>query len=87
MIIVVLIPKIDNPATSKNLGLLSWCNVIYKIISKVLANMFKRIIPKLIFETQSAFVLGRLIADNVLLAVEVMHYMKCKGGAKMGMHR
>ena len=49
------------------------CNVIYKIISKVLGNRLKRIVAIVIDESQSTFVPGRLITDNVLVASETMH--------------
>ena len=49
------------------------CNIIYKIISKVLANRLKCKLVEIIEESQSAFVSGRLISNNVLVAFETMH--------------
>lgn len=63
---------------------ISLCNVTYKIISKVLANRLKPILDSISLENQSAFVLGRLIIDNVLVAFEIMHYLKKKRDKKEG---
>lgn len=46
--------------------------MLYIIISKVFANRLKRILTKVIDVSQSAFVLGRLITNNVLVAFEMM---------------
>ena len=53
---VVLVLKKDNPKYIKNMKLISLCNVIYKIISKVLTNKVKVVSPKCIYQEQSVSV-------------------------------
>lgn len=76
--VVVLIPKVPQPEHIKDLRPISLCTVIYKVASKVLSNRLKVILPEIVSLNQSAFVPGRLITDNVLLAYEFTHYMKTK---------
>uniref|UniRef100_A0A8I6XX79 Reverse transcriptase domain-containing protein n=1 Tax=Hordeum vulgare subsp. vulgare TaxID=112509 RepID=A0A8I6XX79_HORVV len=81
---VVLIPKVSNPEKMKDLRPISLCNVIYKLVSKVIANRLKQILPEVIASNQSAFVPGRLIIDNILLAYEVTHFMQNKRSGEVG---
>ena len=60
----------------------SLCNVVYKIISKVLANRLKKFLKEVIDESQSAFVSSRSITDNVLVAFETMHCIDQKRKGK-----
>jgi hypothetical protein len=81
---IVLIPKVDNPTSMKDLRPISLCNVLYKIVSKVLANRLKPFLTRYISFEQSAFVENRSILDNVMVAMETIHHMKCKVKGKVG---
>ncbi|XP_060964786.1 uncharacterized protein LOC133033733 [Cannabis sativa] len=81
---LVLIPKKKNFVVMGHLRPISFCNVLYKIISKVLANRMRDLIDCIISDTQSSFILNHLISDNVMVAFEVMHYLKRKRRGKKG---
>ncbi|XP_026452057.1 uncharacterized protein LOC113352456 [Papaver somniferum] len=55
---------------------ISLCNVSYKIISKFLFTRLKPILNKFISHFQSAFVPGRVIHDNIIMAHELIDTMK-----------
>ncbi|CAK8579668.1 unnamed protein product [Lathyrus sativus] len=73
---ICLIPKCTNPHTMKDLRPISQCNVIYKLVSKLLANRLELCLGKCVSEEQSAFVKGRSILDNALISIEVIHSLK-----------
>ncbi|KAH9752901.1 putative ribonuclease H protein [Citrus sinensis] len=78
--LIVLVPKSDNPISLKLFRPISLCPVIYKTITKLLANRLKSILPDLIGPTQTSFIPGRHITENIVVAQEVIHLMRRKKG-------
>ncbi|WCJ40291.1 DNAse I-like superfamily protein [Euphorbia peplus] len=78
--LLVLIPKKPMPETFSDLRPISLCNVAYKVITKIIANRLKPLMPQLVLPQQTSFVAGRNITDNIIIAQEAIHSMRKKNG-------
>ena len=81
---VVLIPNKTNPEYITEYQPISLGNVVARVVSKVIANRVKTILPSVISNSQSAFVPTRLITDNTLVAYEMLHRMQKRQKGKIG---
>lgn len=55
---------------------ISLCNVVYKIITKLLIERLKVCLDNLIFVEEGGFVAGKKIFDGIVAAIEVIHLME-----------
>lgn len=62
--VISLVPKSANATTANDFRPISCCNVVYKIISKILADRLAQAASRLISPMQNAFLGGRLMTDN-----------------------
>ena len=75
---LTLNPKCEGVDSLDKLRPISLCNVIYEIITKIIANRLKPLLPSLISLEQSRFVEGRQITDGIILLHEVLHSVRTK---------
>lgn len=67
--ILALIPKKTYFMEMKDYSTKACCNILSKVVSKILVNRLKLILSRIISENQSAFEKGRLLMKNVLFGI------------------
>lgn len=81
--ILTLIPKKKNASYMSEYRPIACCNVVYKCITKIIANRMIQGLDEVISSNQGAFIPKRGIAENILLAQEVVcDYHKTTGAPR-----
>ncbi|KAH1057168.1 hypothetical protein J1N35_035233 [Gossypium stocksii] len=76
--LIVLISKVAQPEEISQFRPISLCNILYKLVMKIIANRLKIVFPKIISQEQASLIAGRNITDNIIIAQEVIHSMRRK---------
>lgn len=69
---LTLVPKVPSPSSIKDYRPIACCNVVYKVVTKILVNRMQDTLQHVVSHSQSAFIKGWSIVDNVLLMHELM---------------
>jgi hypothetical protein len=73
---LVLIPKEKEANTTEKFKPIAICNVIYKIVSKLVANRLKPLLKYIVSKEKGGFVEGRQVLDGIFIAHEIVHSVK-----------
>lgn len=82
---IILITKVKYPLYPIDYRPISLCNVMYKIIAKILNNRLVGVLYYLISANQAAFVKGRSIMDNAMMDIDIMHHIYRKSNLNLSL--
>ncbi|XP_022899293.1 uncharacterized protein LOC111412589 [Olea europaea var. sylvestris] len=70
--VIALVPKSTHAPSVEDYRSISCCNVIYKVITKILASRLRPILGDIVDQAQAAFIEGRNMTENIHLTQELM---------------
>lgn len=71
--LLVLIPKIVGAKTISQYRPISLYNILYKVITKMIVIRLCQAMQILVKQNQASFIASHNIADNIIIAQEVIH--------------
>lgn len=77
---IALIPKSDLANRVDHFCPIALCNIVFKLITKIISNRLRPILDHIIHPCQAAFIPNRSIGDNILINHKVMHCLNKKKG-------
>lgn len=80
--LLTIISKFDDPSRVSHFRPIALCNVVYKVVTKIIASRFRSFLPYVIAENQSSFIPGRSTLDNILILQETIHSFRLLQGKK-----
>lgn len=78
VITLCLNPKVEQPEDVSQFRPIAYCNVLYKVISKMLFNRLKVMLSCLVDQVQSAFVENRILMHDILICQHILNQYKRK---------
>lgn len=70
--VIALIPKSKHEPTAADFRPISCCNIIYRTISRIIASRMAAMLPQIIDPAQAAFIEGRSMVENMMLAQQLV---------------
>ena len=78
--LITLIRKCKNPESFNHYRLISLCNTVYKVVSKIVVGRLRSLLHGLVSPYQTAFVPSWKGIDNAIIVQEIIHSMSKKRG-------